>query len=131
MEKKKLLYVSPFPPEKSGISDYSEILVYQLRDKYEITLLIDNYKLTNKKMYDDFEVVIYWKDRIEFEKFDYILYNIGNNPFYHSYIYELCLTHPGMVILHDCVLYYLVAGYYEKKKRYFPRYMNNMDWKDF
>ena len=73
MEKKKLLYVSPFPPEKSGISDYSEILVYQLRDKYEITLLIDNYKLTNKKMYDDFEVVIYWKDRIEFEKFDYTI----------------------------------------------------------
>ena len=121
MEKKKLLYVSPFPPEKSGISDYSEILVYQLRDKYEITLLIDNYKLTNKKMYDDFEVVIYWKDRIEFEKFDYILYNIGNNPFYHSYIYELCLKHPGMVILHDCVLYYLVAGYYEKKELAFSK----------
>lgn len=111
-----MLYVSPFPPEKSGISDYSEILVYQLCEKYDITLLIDNYILTNKKLYEDFEVCTVNRDKIDFKSFDCIIYNIGNNPFYHSYIYEMCLENPGMVILHDCILYYLVTGYYEKKK---------------
>ena len=51
MLKERLLYVSPFPPMKSGISDYSEILVYALKQYYDIDLLIDDYILSNKKMY--------------------------------------------------------------------------------
>ena len=47
MKKPSLLYASPFAPMKSGISDYSEILVYALKNEFEITLLIDDYKLEN------------------------------------------------------------------------------------
>lgn len=115
MGKKTLLYASPMPPMKSGISDYSEILVYALKEYFDITLFIDDYRLDNKQLYKDFEVVVFGKDRIDFEQYDYIIYNIGNNPEFHSYIYEVCLKHPGMVILHEFVLYYLFVGYYQKK----------------
>lgn len=114
MNNQKLLYVSPFLPQKSGISDYSEVLIYALKEYFEITILIDDYRLSNKQIYHDFNVIVYQKQDIDFDKFDYVIYNIGNNPYYHSYIYKLCLQHPGLVILHDCILYYLVVGYYEK-----------------
>lgn len=110
--KKKLLYASPFPPMKSGISDYSEILVGGLKKYYDITLLIDDYKLENAGLCRVFEVKIYKKDAVNFLDFDHILYNIGNNPYYHSYIYDLALQHPGWIILHDYVLYFLTVGYY-------------------
>lgn len=121
MEKKKLLYVSPFPPQRSGISEYSEILVYTLKKYFDITLLVDNYKISIPNIYNDFNVLMYKKDIVDFQKYDYIIYNIGNNPMYHSFIYKLCLEHPGMVILHDCVLYYLIVGVYEEENKLYSK----------
>ncbi len=115
MKKLSLLYVSPFAPVKSGISNYSEILIYALKNEFDITLLIDDYQLENRDLYEDFGVLVYGKDTVCFEQYDYIIYNIGNHLDFHCYIYKLCLEHPGMVILHDCVIYCLVYGYYEKK----------------
>lgn len=121
MIKEKLLYVSPFPPLKSGISDYSEMLAYALKDYFDITLLIDNYELSDENMYRDFTVKIFEKSEIDYDNYKYIIYNIGNNPYYHSYIYQLCLQYPGLVILHDVILFYLIAGYYEKKQKLFSK----------
>lgn len=106
---------------KSGISDYSEILIYGLKDYFDITLVIDAYKLDNKNLYKDFEVIVYSKNKIDFTNFDHILYNIGNNPYFHSYIYELALHHPGMVILHDYILYFLSIGYYSNKDNLYAK----------
>ncbi len=121
MKKPSLLYASPFAPMKSGISDYSEILIYALKNEFEITLLIDDYQLDNKNLYNDFGVVVYGKDIVSFEEYDYIIYNIGNNQDFHCYIYELCLEHPGLVILHDLVIYCLVYGYYNKMGKVYSK----------
>lgn len=121
MYKENLLYVSPFPPQKSGISDYSEVLVGALKEYYNITILIENYKLPDSDLYKDIQVLVYKNQEIDFSQYKYVIYNIGNNPFYHSYIYKLCLKHPGLVILHDCVLYYLIAGYYESTNQLYSK----------
>lgn len=121
MIKSELLYVSPFPPMKSGISDYSEVLIYGLKEFFHITLLIDDYKLENNQLYIDFDVMIYGKDEVDFSKFEYKIYNIGNNYDYHSYMYECSLKHPGMVILHDFVLYGLLITYYHKSNEFYPK----------
>jgi len=105
---------------QSGISDYSELLVYGLRDYYDITLLIDNYPLANKKLSDDFKVLKF-KKKLNYSKYDQVIYNIGNNPHYHSYIYGLAIKQPGIVILHDFVLYYLFVGYYAKQNNLYAK----------
>jgi glycosyltransferase involved in cell wall biosynthesis len=115
LRKKRLLYASPFPPMKSGISDYSEILIYGLKNHFEITLLIDDYRLENQKLYEDFKVKVYKKDPLVFSLFDFWIYNIGNNPYFHSYIYEAARKKPGLIILHDFVAYYLTIGVYREK----------------
>jgi glycosyltransferase involved in cell wall biosynthesis len=120
MKKPKLLYASPFAPMQSGISDYSELLVYGLRDHYDITLLIDNYNLSNKKLYDDF-TVLKFKKNLDCSRYDHVIYNIGNNPYFHSYIYGLAVQHPGLVILHDFVLYFLFVGYYGRQKNLYAK----------
>ncbi len=116
---KTLLYASPFPPKKSGISDYSVDLVYGLKKHFDITLLIDDYVLSDSALYQDFKVLVYGKDELKINDYDYLVYNIGNQPFYHAYIYELCLKHPGLVILHDSILYYLGVGYHQYKGDFF------------
>lgn len=113
--RKRLLYASPFPPMATGISDYSEVLVYGLRDYFDVTLLIDGYRLQNEELYKDFRVKVFKKDQRVFNSFDYRIYNIGNHPQFHSYIYQAAIDKPGLIILHDFVLYYLTVGYYRNK----------------
>jgi len=121
MNKPKLLYASPFPPMRSGVSDYSEVLAYGLNNFYDITLYIDDYRLSNKNLYKDFEVKCHDIDHFDFTDFRYRIYNIGNNPYFHSFIYQIALAHPGLVILHDFVLYYLTIGYYINKNKLYSK----------
>lgn len=120
MEKPKLLYASPFPPMQSGISDYSVVLVKALSDKFDITLYTDNYDIQEDSL-GKYPVLKHGVDEIDFDKFQYVVYNIGNNPDFHCYIYEMCLKHPGMIILHDMVIYFLFVGYYYEKNELYSK----------
>lgn len=131
MEKPSLLYASPMRPMKSGISDYSEVLVNALQKKFDITLYIDNYELSNRRLAEQCKVVKYGCDLVDFQSYDYIIYNMGNNPEYHGYIYEACLQHPGMVILHDFILYYLFVGYYQPQGTLYTKVFQEEGIEDF
>ena len=115
MAKPKLLYASPFWPKNSGISEYSAVLVYGLSKYFDITLCIDNYRLDDKRLSADFPVVHYQKGD-SYKDYPYILYNIGNNPYYHNYMYDSIEDNPGFVILHDVYLYYLTVGHYMNER---------------
>lgn len=130
MNKPKLLYASPFPPKKSGISDYSTVLVKALEKRFEITLLIEDYEISDATL-KKFPVARYGVDEIDFNHYDYYIYNIGNNPEYHKYIYQCALEHPGMIILHDMVIYYLFVGYYQDAGNLYSSVYNKQGIEDF
>lgn len=97
---KTLAYHSPFLPERSGISVYSHDLLFYLKEHFDITLISDN-----KPSEDDYLCICYEEfDKLmsdPHKKFDYIIYNIGNNIHYHKKIYKYAMKYPGVVILHD------------------------------
>lgn len=115
MDKPSLLYASPFPPLKSGISDYSSVLVRALAEWFDVTLYIDDYDISEDSV-AVFPVLRHSRDTVDFDSFAYRLYNMGNNAEYHSYIYEAALQHPGVVILHDFVLAHFIFGYYKNRQ---------------
>jgi glycosyltransferase involved in cell wall biosynthesis len=86
----KVAYYSPFPPERTGISEYSELLVPALGERVEL------------------EVVP--RGRTAPARADVCLYHVGNNPDAHGWIVEALRKRPGVVVLHDFVLHHLVAG---------------------
>ena len=118
--KPTLLYASPFWPMKSGISEYSESLVRGLQKYFDITLVTGNYTLENKALANAFKVVKY-SESTDFSGYDHIIYNFGNNPDYHSYMYDMIKKYPDYVILHDFILYYLTVGYYSAKNMLFSK----------
>jgi glycosyltransferase involved in cell wall biosynthesis len=87
----KLAYFSPMPPERSGVSDYSALLLPALGERVEI------------------EVVKHGRKRVP-RGTDLALYHVGNNPDAHAWIVDALRRHPGVVVLHDFVLHHLVAG---------------------
>lgn len=86
----RVAYYSPLPPERSGIADYSALLLPALGRLLEI------------------EVVRRGKTRPVAS--DVALYHIGNDPEAHGWIVEALRRRPGVVVLHDFVLHHLVAG---------------------
>lgn len=124
----KIAYFSPFSPQKSGISDYSEALLPYLDRFCDIDIWINGFHPNHKEV-QKYRIVDYKKSRnvvSELSNYDIVVYNIGNNPEYHADIYDVFLQHPGVVILHDVVIYFLVTGYFLDHKKSMVSYFKEL-----
>jgi glycosyltransferase involved in cell wall biosynthesis len=86
----KVAYYSPLPPERSGIADYSALLLPALRERLDVHAVPQG-----KRAPRDVDVAVY---------------HVGNNPEIHGWIVDALRARPGVVVLHDFVLHHLVAG---------------------
>jgi ADP-heptose:LPS heptosyltransferase/glycosyltransferase involved in cell wall biosynthesis len=110
--KMKLAYFSPMPPARTGIATYSDHLVKALVEHCEISVFVSGD--CKWEAPDGCRVINYAADPISLKglgEYDQILYNLGNNPWFHLDMYRAFLHWPGFVLLHDLVLYYLIAGF--------------------
>src|SRR5881409_1745964 len=82
---------SPMPPERTGVADYSALLVPELEKKVPLTAARRGSKRAPRGT-------------------DVCLYHVGNDPDAHSWIVDALRRRPGVVVLHDFVLHHLVAG---------------------
>jgi glycosyltransferase involved in cell wall biosynthesis len=87
----KVAYVSPMPPESSGIADYSALLVPALAERVELTVVKRGARRLPRGA-------------------DVALYHVGNDPTAHGWIVDLLRRRPGVVVMHDFVLHHLVSG---------------------
>jgi len=87
----RVAYFSPFPPERTGVADYSALLLPALRRRLDVTVVRRGRRRAPRGT-------------------DVCLYHVGNNPDAHEWIVDALRRHPGVVVLHDFVLHHLVAG---------------------
>lgn len=103
----KLAYFSPFNPQPSGISDYSEELLPYLAKGADITLFVDGFQPANHSLLARFECVDYHRETDigkRLNQHDAIIYHVGNDHRYHSRIVETMRRHPGIAVFHDLAL---------------------------
>src|SRR5262249_35757278 len=87
----RVAFYSPLPPERTGIADYSALLLPPLAERSEVAVA----GRARRRRFPEAEVA---------------LYHVGNNPDYHGWIVDVLRRRPGVVVLHDFVLHHLVAG---------------------
>ena len=87
----RVAYYSPVPPERSGIADYSALLLPALQARIDVEVVRRGRKRPTRGT-------------------DVALYHVGNNPDAHAWIVDALRRRPGVVVLHDFVLHHLVAG---------------------
>ncbi|MBN9366915.1 MAG: glycosyltransferase [Comamonadaceae bacterium] len=104
----RLAYVSPLPPERSGIADYSAELLPALARYYEIDVILaqddvsDSWVNANcKKRTIDWFVE-------NASHYDRVVYHFGNSS-YHQHMFSLLKEVPGTVVLHDFFLSGIIA----------------------
>jgi glycosyltransferase involved in cell wall biosynthesis len=87
----RVAYYSPQPPERSGIADYSALLLPALGERIDVAVVRRGARRFPRRT-------------------DVSLYHVGNDPEAHGWIVEALSRRPGVVVLHDFVLHHLVAG---------------------
>ncbi len=101
--KPRLAYVSPLPPERSGIAGYSADLLPELANYYDIELVLAAPRGDTPWQPDRFvQRSVAWFEEHAHE-FDRIVYQFGNSTF-HTHMFELLERYPGIVVLHDFFL---------------------------
>ncbi len=87
----KVAYYSPLPPSRSGIADYSALLLPALRERVEVAVARPG------------------RFRRE-PRADVALYHVGNDADAHGWIVDALRRRQGVVVLHEFVLHHLVVG---------------------
>ena len=85
----RVAYYSPQPPSRSGIADYSALLLPALRERVDVVLAEPGKRAPAA---------------------DVALYHIGNDPDAHGWIVDALRKRRGLVVLHEYVLHHLIAG---------------------
>ncbi|CAN5617462.1 hypothetical protein BH23PLA1_BH23PLA1_11480 [soil metagenome] len=108
----RLAMFSPYPPKRSGISDYSARLLEPLKRTYSVDLYHDAGYVPDLGFSDrkcgchDHRL---FRRNSALLGYRGIIYHVGNSR-YHEYIYDNLIQHPGVIVLHDFCLAGLHAG---------------------
>ncbi|HZT44810.1 MAG TPA: hypothetical protein VFA24_01415, partial [Gaiellaceae bacterium] len=77
----RVAYYSPLPPSRSGIADYSALLLPELAKRLDVAVARPGrFRRTPKA--------------------DVALYHVGNDPAEHGWIVDALQKRPGVVVLH-------------------------------
>jgi glycosyltransferase involved in cell wall biosynthesis/predicted SAM-dependent methyltransferase len=102
-QRPKMAYISPLPPERSGISDYSADLLPVLSHYYDIDVIVAQDSVTDPGVNANCQVKTVEWFRSNSHNYERVLYHFGNSLF-HQHMFNLLREIPGVVVLHDFFL---------------------------
>jgi len=95
----KIAWLSPLPPQRSGIAIYSYWLIKSLKSDVDIHLFSDEQPIS--ELAADFPIHALSEFPKLFADFDDVIYHLGNNAAFHKHIYEFAWDYPATLVLHD------------------------------
>ena len=101
----KIAWLSHFPPQRSGIANYSHWLIKGLKPHLNIDLYYDKTAPSSEiaSEFDVFPISLFPERRTHYDE---VVYHLGNHRDFHKNIYQLAWDFPATIVLHD---YYLNA----------------------
>jgi len=106
--KPKMAYISPLPPERSGIADYSAELLPALTAFYDIDVIVNQQVVSTEWINENCSIRdVDWLIN-NAEMYDRVVYHFGNSTF-HEHMFGLLQKIPGVVVLHDFYLSGIIA----------------------
>ncbi len=106
-DKPRLAYVSPMPPDQTGIASYSATLLPELSHDFDIDVISDHPLIESLHAFNLKQRSIAWFEA-NGASYEQVLYHMGNSPF-HTHMYDLLKLYPGVVVLHDFFLSHMLA----------------------
>lgn len=100
---RKLAYLSPLPPQPSGIAAYSALLLPHLMRYARIDLFVQSERVESDWLNANFPIYPAHIFPEVAREYDVVIYEMGNSE-YHSHLLDWLPRFPGIVVLHDFFL---------------------------
>jgi hypothetical protein len=91
----RIAFFSPFNPQKTGVSDYSEELLPHLAEHAEIDLVVNGYPLSNPGIGNRFRILTPHDFTSNPGRYDMAVYQLANNLEQHGYMIPCMKRAPG------------------------------------
>jgi len=108
--RRHLAWFTPLSPRRSGVSDYSEELLPHFGELADIDVVVDNYTPAADALGNRFPILDVAQFRQRAPTYDAVIYQLANNFPDHGYMLPALVEHPGIVVLHEYCLQYLMLG---------------------
>jgi glycosyltransferase involved in cell wall biosynthesis len=111
----RIALFTPVNPVRSALCDHIEGLLPKLAAELDITVVTKGGYCPAHPMFEPgHDPYIPWIDYAAFRRdpdaYDLIIYQMGDEPTIHGYMFEALQRWPGMVFLHDLVLHHAIVG---------------------
>jgi glycosyltransferase involved in cell wall biosynthesis len=123
----RIALFSPFPPRRSGVSDYAAALVEALKPTYTIDLYHESGYVPEPALREAGDGIGCCDARLfprlaAVRDYHAVVYQMGNSR-YHRFLYDTLLRYPGVVTLHDAFLggFHMIYGHQKGREREFLR----------
>ena len=111
----KIAFVTPWPPQHSGIADHVYAMVSELKNSFHIDIITNE---QNPQALDGVKIY-HHQEQINYHLYHKIIYEIGNSYEFHGYMIPLLKKYHGILHLHDVVLHHFMAQYcFETQRSY-------------
>lgn len=110
MKRLRLAFFSPLPPERSGVADYSAELLPELVRLADVTIVRPTRETAPRNPATGLPALPTERFLEEAARFDIAVYQVANNFTHHGYMLPCLARVPGLVVLHDCALQYLMLN---------------------
>jgi glycosyltransferase involved in cell wall biosynthesis len=104
----RLAYVSPLPPQRTGIADYSAELLPHLAQHYEIEVISAQEEIDDPWIKANCPIRSAQWFNEHADDYERVLYHFGNSEF-HQHMFGMLKRAPGVVVLHDFYLSGVIA----------------------
>lgn len=105
-------YVSPLPPDASGIADFAEELLPELAKHIEIELF-SRIGIESKSLQEKFKGHLHSVSELDSKQLrdslDLLVYQAGNNVRFHGEVLEMFKKYPGVLEIHDFAMHHYLA----------------------
>jgi len=105
----RIAYASPWPPQRTGVADYSVSLAKQLAEHVDVTVFTEA-KVSHDAPRENISVRPLNSLNALHEQFDAVVYHLGNNVEFHRALYMQAWQRPGVVVIHDINIHGFLSG---------------------
>ncbi|HVT04559.1 MAG TPA: hypothetical protein VHL58_14430, partial [Thermoanaerobaculia bacterium] len=100
----KVAFLTPLPPVRSGIAQYSAMLLPALSGRLDVTAVVQQ-SLVDPRV----GATIDYSRFVDIKgSYDAVICQLGNN-LHHEFIFDFARQNRSIVVLHDLVLHHLIA----------------------
>lgn len=108
----RIAVTTPYPPDRSGIADYSRELLAALAERCDVDCFVggdpDDYEASPHPSCRMFDAEVLTQ-RARMVRYDGVIHCMGNNPLHH-FVMEAARRVPGVILCHDTRLVRYYAG---------------------